>query len=63
VITNAVQRGTTIYVYNERGQQILALSGDPNSLKGYTSGSVNVLRGSSLYTYNEQGQVINVMSA
>ena len=58
-IANAVQRGSFVYVYNEKNQQIFtqsAGSGPNDGLKGYTSGNVNIQRGSFIYTYNEKGQ-------
>lgn len=58
-IANAVQRGSFVYVYNEKNQQIFAQpagSGPKDGLKGYTGGSVNIQRGSFIYTYNEKGQ-------
>ena len=58
-IANAVQRGSTVYVYNEKNQQIFtqpAGSGPNDGLKGYTGSSVNIQRGSTIYTYNEKGQ-------
>jgi len=65
-IANAIQRGTTVYVYNEKNQQIFVTSA-PNKpgegLKGYTGGSVNIQRGSSIYTYDEKGRQIAVHSA
>lgn len=58
-IANAVQRGSTVYVYNEKNQQIFtqhAGTGPKDGLKGYTSSSVNIQRGSTIYSYNEKGQ-------
>ena len=65
-IANAVQRGSSVYVYNEKNQCIFtasAGSGPKDGLKGYTSGSVNIQRGSSIYTYNEKGQQVGTTSA
>ena len=63
-IANAVKRGSMIYVYNEKGQQLFVVpAGNPQlneGLKGYTGGSVNVQRGSFIYTYNENGQQIGM---
>jgi len=65
-IANAVQRGSTVYVYNEKNQQIFtqsAGSGPNDGLKGYTGSSVNIRRGSTIYTYNEKGQQIGTQPA
>lgn len=65
-IANAVQRGSTVYVYNEKNQQIFTQSagtGPNEGLKGYTGGSVNIRRGSTIYTYNEKGQQTGTTSA
>ncbi len=65
-IANAVQRGSTVYVYNEKNQQIFtqsAGSGKDDGLKGYTGSSVNIRRGSTIYTYNEKGQQTGTQSA
>lgn len=60
-IGNAVQRGSLIYVYDERGRQlttIIAGSGPNDGLTGYTSSTVNVRRGSLVYTYDARGRQI-----
>jgi hypothetical protein len=52
----AVQRGSLIYVYDERGRQTTTLlAGD--GLQGcHTSGTVSVRRGSSVMTDDRQGR-------
>ena len=65
-IANAVQRGSTVYVYNEKNQQLCTLSagnGPNDGLKGYTGSSINIKRGSTIYTYNEKGQQTGTTSA
>ena len=65
-IANAVQRGSTVYVYNEKNQMMFtqsAGSGSNDGLKGYTGSSVNIRRGSTIYTYNEKGQMTGTTSA
>ena len=60
-IGNAVQRGSMVYVYDEKGRQIasvMAGNGPNDGLKGYTSSTVNVQRGSMIYTYDERGRQI-----
>jgi hypothetical protein len=58
-IGNAVQRGTYVYVYDEKGHQLCAIAtgGAPqDGLTGYTSSTVNVRRGSYIFTYDEKGR-------
>lgn len=57
-IGNAIQKGSIVYVYDEKGRQIFtkpAGSGSSDGITGYTSGTVNIRRGSLIYTYNEKG--------
>jgi len=65
-IGNAVQRGSFVYVYNEKNSQIaclLAGNGPNDGLKGYTGSSVNIQRGEFIYTYNEKGTQTGCVSA
>jgi hypothetical protein len=65
-IGNAVQRGSTVYVYDEKNQQIFtqsAGSGPDDGLKGYTSSRVNIRRGSAIYSYDQKGQQVGTTSA
>jgi hypothetical protein len=58
-IGNAVQRGSVVYVYDEKGRQIASISagsGPKDGLTGYTSSTVNVRRGSVIYTYDAHGR-------
>ena len=55
-IGNAVQRGSVVYIYNEKNMQtgtVLAGSNPNDGLRGYTSSQVNVQLGSMIYSYNE----------
>ena len=65
-IGNAVQRGSTVYVYDEKGRLLCTISagnGRDDGLHGYTGATVSVRRGSSIYTYDEKGRQKNVTSA
>ncbi len=65
-IGNAVQRGSFIYVYDEKGVTLCTLpagSGSNDGLKGYTSSTVNVHRGGWIYSYNEKGMQISTTPA
>ena len=65
-IGNVVQRGSFIYVYDERGHQITVIAagtGAKDGLMGYTSSTVNVRRSAFIYTYDEKGRQIAVTPA
>lgn len=53
MIGSAIQKGSWIYVYDERGNQKCCLSGD--ALLGFTGTSVTIRKGSFAYTYDERG--------
>ena len=60
MIGTAIQKGSQVFVYNERNSQIYVVNGE---LHGYTSTSVSVKRGSQIFTYNERGSQISVHNA
>jgi hypothetical protein len=64
-IGSVIQRGSTAYIYDEKGRQVANLSviTASDSLQGYTSTTVNIKRGSSIYTYDEKGRQLSVKSA
>lgn len=66
-IASAVERGSYIYVYNDKGNQICAISGGgsgpKDGLQGYTGSTVSVRRGSYIYIYNSKGNQISAVSA
>lgn len=65
-IANAVQRGTTVYVYDEKGHSLFAQyagNGPDDGVKGYTSSVVNIRRGNFIYSYNEKGHQIGTCNA
>lgn len=61
MISVAVQKGNTVYVYGERNQLLFMKSG--GILHGYTGGSVSILNGNTVYTYNEKGSILSSHSA
>lgn len=61
-IGNAVQKGSMVYIYDERGRQLASVSAG-DGLQGYTGSTVSVKRGSMVYTYNERGQQVSMTSA
>jgi hypothetical protein len=65
-IGNAVQRGSIVYIYDEKGRQTAAVSagsGRGDGLKGYTNSTVNVQRGSIIYSHDEKGRQIAAVVA
>ena len=66
IIASAVERGSYIYVYNDKGSQIAAISGGSgpkDGLTGYTGSTVSVRRGSYVYVYNANGSQISAIPA
>ena len=61
-IGNAVQKGSMVYIYDERSRQLASVSAG-DGLQGYTGSTVSVKRGSMVYTYNERGQQVSMTSA
>ena len=50
----AVEKGNTIYIYNERGSETGSTTAR-DGLYGYSSVAVAVRSGSTIYLYNEHG--------
>lgn len=57
MISVAVQKGSFVYVYDEKNHQLFSKSG---TLVGYTGSSVSVKSGSFVYTYDDRGRQISV---
>ena len=63
---SAVQRGSHVYLYDDRGRQIgmlLAGDGDEDGLKGYTAHTVTIRRGMRVFTYDQTGRQLSATSA
>ena len=61
-IGNVVERGTYVYVYDEKGRQLSAIAsggGPKDGLVGYTSSTVNIRRGAYIFSYDERGRQIS----
>ncbi len=56
MISVAIQKGNSVYVYNERNSVIRTAIG---TLYGYTANTYSVVRGNVVYTYSEKGTVIS----
>lgn len=66
VIATVVERGSTIYVYNEKGTIITTLTrgtGPKDGLQGYTQNTISVRRSGTIYVYNPNGSIINTITA
>ena len=55
MISTAVQRGSSVYVYNEKNSLIFTT---PGTLMGFTGSTVSVKKSSSIYVYNEKGSLM-----
>ncbi|MGC8761955.1 MAG: hypothetical protein ACP5VC_18530 [Bryobacteraceae bacterium] len=65
-IGSVIQRGRTIYVYDERGRILFtrdAGSGPEDGVQGYTSDTVTLRRGRTLYVLDERGRIRYTRSA
>ena len=60
-IASAVERGSQVFVYDERGLMLFTKangSGPHDGLLGFTGSSVTVRSGSVIITYGEYGQIL-----
>jgi hypothetical protein len=58
-IAVAVEKGSYIYVYDEKNRQLCCIprgSGPHDGLKGYTSSTVSVRRGAYIYNFDQIGR-------
>lgn len=65
-IASAVQRGSWVYAYDERGRQLAMVpagTGPEDGLKGYTATTVSVRRGSWIYVHDERGRQVSMVPA
>ena len=51
-ISVAIQKGSSVYVYDDRNHLIFTKIGE---LYGFTSSTVSIRKGSSIHTYDEKG--------
>lgn len=59
-IGNAVERGSNVYVYDERNSPLFSR---PGELHGYTSNTVSILRENRIHTYDSRGTSLSVRHA
>jgi hypothetical protein len=60
-IGSAVERGSQVFVYDERGQMLFSKpkgAGPNDGLLGFTGSSVTIRAGSVTYVYGERGQML-----
>jgi hypothetical protein len=61
MIGSALERGSLIVVYDEKGMSLFSKakgSGPHDGLLGFTGSTVTVRFGSVIYTYGEHGQTV-----
>ena len=66
MIGSALERGSLIVVYDEKGMSLFSKSkgsGPHDGLLGFTGSTVTVRLGSVVYTYGEHGQTVYAKSA
>ena len=59
-IATAVQRGETVYAYDEKDKIVLQKHGE---LHGFTSGTVSIKWGNTIYTYDDKGRTVSMNRA
>ena len=65
-ISSAIQKGSSVHVYDERGRTmfIKSVGSKPSDgLKGYTSTTVTIQQSLSIHTYDEKGRTKFIKSA
>ena len=61
-IGHAEVRGSSVYVFDEKGKQLYFKSLPSNgSLAGFTSSTVSIKIGPNTYLYNEKGSQVKVI--
>jgi hypothetical protein len=61
MIGSAIERGSLIHVYDERGMTLFSKakgSGPRDGLLGFTGSTVTARYGSIIYTYDEKGMTL-----
>ena len=61
-IGSAVQRGSFVYVYDEKGRQLATVPAG-EGMQGYTGSTVSVKRGAFVHTFDERGRQISTIPA
>jgi hypothetical protein len=61
MIGSAIERGSLIYAYDERGMTLFSKakgSGPNDGLMGFTGSTITARYGSIIYTYDEKGMTL-----
>lgn len=59
MIANAVQRGSSVYLYDETGQDLpVSIFTRGGRLVGFTASTVSIQNGSLIYTYDDRGNIL-----
>ena len=61
-IGSAVQRGSFVYVYDEKGRQLATVPAG-EGLQGYTGSTVSVRRSAFIHIYDERGRQVSTTPA
>lgn len=61
-ISTAIQKGTSVYVYNEKKQTSATISLSGGTLAGFSANFVCIQRNTSAYVYNEKGHQIGCIT-
>lgn len=61
-ISTAIQKGTSVYVYNEKKQTSATISLSGGTVHSCT-GTINIKRGTTIYMYNENGRQVGTTYA
>lgn len=59
MIANAVQRGSSVYLYDETGQDLpVSIFTRGGRLVGFTASTVSIQNGTLIYTYDDRGNIL-----
>ncbi len=59
MIANAVQKGGSVYLYDETGQNLpVSIFTRGGKLVGFTASTVSIQDGTLIYTYDDQGNIL-----
>ena len=66
IIASAVQRGTQVHVYDDKGRQLVMLhagSGPRDGLQACTGATVSTRRGNMVHTFDARGRQLSMTPA
>ena len=62
-IGTAVQKGSMVHVYDEKGRPMGLVPLGGGQLQGYTGSTISVRKGNMIHTYDEKGKPLGMVSA